>query len=184
MIHIVFEQANVNALKNAIELDENLQGDVLEIKDDYAVGPLYNIYESEGYQQRREWWKNLLENSPYKEQLDIVDDKLTVHNLIKKLEENTEEKVWIWAGQNQHDVCGYYWLMSQLKNFQSRIFILYLNNLPFINEKGQIFYPQHLSEIQPKEFLKAKKLAREITLSEFELDPDEWKKLSNENAMV
>ncbi|HNJ59399.1 MAG TPA: DUF1835 domain-containing protein, partial [Chitinophagaceae bacterium] len=78
MIHIVFEQANVNALKNAIELDENLQGDVLEIKDDYAVGPLYNIYESEGYQQRREWWKNLLENSPYKEQLDIVDDKLTV----------------------------------------------------------------------------------------------------------
>ncbi|MCC6635121.1 MAG: DUF1835 domain-containing protein [Chitinophagaceae bacterium] len=184
MIHIVFEQANVNALKNAIELDENLQGDVLEIKDDYAVGPLYNIYETEGYQQRREWWKNLLENSPYKEQLDIVDDKLTVHNFIKKLEENTEEKVWIWAGQNQHDVCGYYWLMSQLKNFQSRIFILYLNNLPFINEKGQIFYPQHLSEIQPKEFLKAKKLAREITLSEFELDPDEWKKLCNENAMV
>jgi hypothetical protein len=62
--------------------------------------------------------------------------------------------------------------------------VLYLNNLPFINEKGQIFYPQHLSEIQPKEFLKARKLAREITLSEFEVDPDEWKKLCTENAMV
>jgi hypothetical protein len=56
--------------------------------------------------------------------------------------------------------------------------------LPFINEKGQIFYPQHLFEIQPKEFLKAKRLAREITLSEFEVDPDEWKKLCTENAMV
>lgn len=184
MIHIVFETANIDVLQKAIELDNTLNGEIIEIKDDYAVGPLMNINESEGYMQRRDWWKELLENSPYTEQLSIVDDKLTVHNLIKKLEENTEEKVWIWAAQNQHDVCGYYWLMNQLKNYQSRIFILYLNNLPFINEKGQIFYPQHLSEIQPKEFIKAKKLAREITLSEFEVDPDEWKKLCNENAMV
>ena len=184
MIHIVFETANIDVLQKAMELDDTLQGEIVEIKDDFAVGPIENIYETEGYQNRKNWWKELLENSPYKEQLDIVDDKLSAHNLINKLEENTEEKVWIWAGQNQHDVCGYYWLMSQLKNYQSRIFILYLNNLPFINEKGQIFYPQHLSEIQPKEFLKAKKLAREITLSEFEVDPDEWKKLCNENAMV
>ena len=31
---------------------------------------------------------------------------------------------------------------------------------------------------------KQKKLARQITLSEFEVDPDEWKKLSDENATV
>jgi hypothetical protein len=61
---------------------------------------------------------------------------------------------------------------------------LYLNNLPFINEKGQLFYPSTLHEILPKEFLKAKKLARTITLSEFEVDPDEWLRLSAENAMV
>jgi hypothetical protein len=36
----------------------------------------------------------------------------------------------------------------------------------------------------PKEFLKAKKLSRPITLSEFEVDPDEWKKLCSENGMV
>ncbi|HXL57738.1 MAG TPA: DUF3658 domain-containing protein, partial [Chitinophagaceae bacterium] len=53
-----------------------------------------------------------------------------------------------------------------------------------INEKGGIFYPTNIFEIQPKEFLKAKKLARPITLSEFEVDPDEWKKLCNENAMI
>jgi hypothetical protein len=62
--------------------------------------------------------------------------------------------------------------------------ILYLNNLPFINEKGNIFYPVSLNEIPPKEFLKAKKLAREITLSEFEVDPDEWTKLCNENKGI
>ena len=49
--------------------------------------------------------------------------------------------------------------MSQLKNYQSRVFILYLNNLPFINDKGPIFYPEWLHVIPPKEFLIANKLA-------------------------
>lgn len=184
MIHIVFETANIASLQAAIELDESLQGEILEIKDDYAVGPLGDIYGSEGYQARRDWWKQVLEFSPYAEQLDIVDDKLTVHNLLKTLDEQPEEIVWVWMGQNQHDVCGYFWLMSQLKDYQGRVFVLYMNNLPFINEKGNIFYPAHLHEIQPKEFLKAKKLARPITPSEFEVDPDEWKKLCGESAVV
>ncbi len=184
MIHIVFETANIASLQAAIELDESLQGEILEIKDDYAVGPLGDIYGSEGYQSRRDWWKQVLEFSPYAEQLDIVDDKLTVHNLLKTLDEQPEEIVWVWMGQNQHDVCGYFWLMSQLKDYQGRVFVLYMNNLPFINEKGNIFYPAHLHEIQPKEFLKAKKLARPITPSEFEVDPDEWKKLCGESAVV
>ena len=184
MIHIVFEQANVIALQQALILDTDLEGDIIEIKDDFAVGPLADIYLPEGYQHRRDWWKNLLEFSPYTDQLSIVDDKLTVHNLLKRLEEEAGEKVWIWMGQNAHDVCGYFWLISQLNDYQGRIEVLYLNNLPFFTEKGTIFYPTHLYEIQPKEFLKAKKLARPITLSEFEVDPDEWKKICTENAMV
>jgi hypothetical protein len=183
MIHIVFQQADVEVLQKAIEMDESLAGEILEIKDDYAVGPLANLNTAEGWQERRDWWKSLLEFSPYIEQLDMVDDKLTLHQLTKKLDESGED-VWLWMGQNQHDVCGYYWLMSQLKDYQGRIFVLYLNNLPFLNEKGSLFYPTAIHEILPKEILKAKKLARPITLSEFEVDPDEWKKLANENAMV
>jgi hypothetical protein len=186
MIHIVFQEADVLVLQKVIELDESLSGDVRIIRDDYAVGPLGDIYETEGYQQRREWWKQLLEISPYNtdQLMGMVDDRLAVHNLKKDLDENPKEELWLWMGQNQHDVCGYYWLISQLKEYQGRVVVLYFNNLPFINEKGQIFYPTTLHEIQPKEFLKAKKLNRKVTLSEFEVDPDEWKKLCNENAMV
>lgn len=265
MIHIVFEASNVEVLSKAFELDPSMQGNIIEIKDDFAVGPIVDIYDTYGYQLRRDWWKELLEFTPYKEQMDLVNDKLTVFNLLKRLdgvsdseesaltiseeihEDNVEteklqldqetpkrleavpenkeivtitqketkstkkvsrgykkeskkskkasreemastptdqEDVWIWMGQNQHDVCGYYWLMPQLKNYQGRIHVLYLNNLPFINEKGSIFYPTHLFQIQPKEFLKAKKLSRPITLSEFESDPDEWKKLCSESAIV
>ncbi len=184
MIHLVFNTADIAALEAAIELDENLVGKVVEIKDDYAVGPLKDIYDTEGYQIRRDWWTSILEYSPYVDQLDIVDDKLTVHHLQNALAHDENEEIWIWMGQNVHDVCGYYWFMSQFKELQGRIQVLYLNNLPFLNEKGQLFYPTHLSQIQPKEFLKAKKLARPITLSEFELDPDEWKKICEENEGV
>ena len=186
MIHIVFQEADIQVLQKAIELDESLQGKVEIIRDDYAVGPIENIYETEGYQQRRDWWKSLLEISPYNtdQLMDMVDDRLAIHNLKKELDENPKEELWIWMGQNQHDVCGYYWLVSQLQPYQGRVVVLYMNNLPFINEKGQIFYPAALHEIQPKEFMKAKKLNRNITLSEFEVDPDEWRKLCGENAMV
>ena len=184
MIHLVFETANVAILQSAIEMDESLAGKIIEIKDDYAVGPIADIYETEGYQARRNWWMELLKYSPYEEQIDIVDDKLVVHQLIQDLQESENEQVWIWMGQNAHDVCGYYWLMSQLKELQGKVQVLYLNNLPFLNEKGQLFYPTNLSQIQPSEFLKAKKLARPITLSEFELDPDEWKKLCIDNGFV
>jgi hypothetical protein len=184
MIHLVFNTADIAAIEAAIELDETLAGKVIEIKDDYAVGPLLEIYETEGYQTRRDWWQNVLAFSPYSEQLDIVDDKLTVNQLVNTLNHDENEVLWIWMGQNAHDVSGYYWLMSQFKDYQGRIQVLYLNNLPFLNEKGQLFYPTYLSQIQPKEFLKAKKLARPITLSEFELDPDEWKKLCMENEGI
>ncbi len=184
MIHIVFETANVKALQTAMEMDELLQGEILEIKDDFAVGPIAGIYETEGYQQRRDWWKEVVQFSPYENQLDIVDDKLTVHNLVNTLTQDESQEAWIWMGQNAHDVSGYFWLMSQLASFAGRIQVLYLNNLPFFNEKGSIFYPTHLHEIQPREFLKAKKLARPITLGEFNLDQDEGKKIGGENAMV
>lgn len=186
MIHIVFQQADVTTLKKAIELDESLKGDIIEIKDDFAIGPLENIDTAEGWSAREEWWRGLLSQSPHANEnvVGSFDDRKTVDDLKTRLDENEKEVAWLWMGQNQHDVCGYYWLISQLKEYQGRIFVLFFNNLPFINEKGNIFYPTTLHEIQPKEFLKAKKLNRAVTLSEFEVDPDEWKKLAAENAMV
>lgn len=186
MIHIVFNEPDIAVLKQAIELDESLQGDVIQIKDDYAVGPLENIYVGEGKEARKNWWREVLAGGDYdgKVDTDEVDDYKTIAELVGTMRRNEDEKIWIWAAQNKHDVSGYYWLLKYMQEFQGRVFILYLNNLPFINEKGQIFYPTWLSTIPPKEFLKAKKLARPITLSEFEVDPDEWAKLCSENKGV
>lgn len=186
MIHIVFNEDDIAVLEQAIELDETLLGEVLQVQDDYAVGPLKDIYTEEGIANRRHWWKEVLAGTDLEKKLDegAVDDNKLVAFIIERLQNNEEEKVWIWAAQNKHDVSGYYWLISQLKDFQGRVYILYLNNLPFINEKGQLFYPEWISTIQPKEMTKAKKLARLVTPSEFEVDPDEWTKLCNEEKGV
>lgn len=184
MIHIVFQQADVDVLKEAMKLDETMQGKVFEIKDEWGVGPLKDIDTEEGWNLRMDWWRELLKGSPYEKNIGSFDDRETVKKIKQALNENETEEAWIWMGQNQHDVTGYFWLMPQLREFQGRLMILYLNNLPFINEKGQLFYPWGVHDILPKEAVKAKKLARPVTLSEFEIDPDEWKKISEENATV
>lgn len=186
MIHIVFQHNDVTALEKSFDLDETLNGEIIEIKDDFAVGPIANIFSVEGIEARKHWWRAVLAGTENSGVVDSgeIDDNKTVLDLIKKLQSNPEEVVWIWAAPNKHDVSGYYWLISQLKDFQGRIFILYLNNLPFINEKGHIFYPENIFEIPAKEFIKAKKLARPVTSGEFEVDTDEWTKLCNENQGV
>jgi len=186
MIHVVFNEPDVEILNKAIEMDDTMAGEVLLIRDDYAVGPLANIYLPEGQEQRRDWWRNVFVGSDHEGIVEEgkVDDPAVVTKIKELLTNDEEQVVWIWAAQNKHDVCGYYWLISQLVDFQGRVHILYLNNLPFINEKGNIFYPDWLSQIQPKEFLKAKKLARPVTLSEFEVDSDEWNKITQDEREV
>ena len=45
MLHIVFQQSDINTLQKAIELDETLQGEIIQIEDEFAVGPIADIYD-------------------------------------------------------------------------------------------------------------------------------------------
>jgi hypothetical protein len=195
LIHIVFGQSSVPVLGEAIAMDEKMSGDILCFEDDLSVGPLFILDTKEGRAGRKQFWQQLAgiaplpappegEATPASATEEDTQDADRFNTLKAQLKENPEQEVWIWAGQNARDVCGYYWLVSQLYDFAGRIHIIYLNNLPFLNEKGAVFYPTHLHQILPKEFLKAKKLARPISLAEYELDGDEWHRLMNENAGI
>lgn len=199
VLHIVFGQSSASNLKAAFELDPNLDGEILCFDDDLSVGPLFILDTPDGRRARKEWWAMMQAQGPVAagtqaalaveggaetQTAAVPEDVDPVRALKGRLREEEELSVWIWAGQNAADVCGYYWLISQLDRFSGRIHLIYLNNLPFLNEKNGVFYPTHLHQILPKEFLKAKKLAREVSLAEFELDGDEWHRLMNENAGV
>ncbi len=91
-----------------------MQGEVIQIKDEYAVGPLEHIYTDEGIEARKQWWRDVLAGGDYDGSVDSgkVDDPKTVAELDAGMEENANEIIWIWAAQNKHDVSGYYWLLS------------------------------------------------------------------------
>lgn len=187
MIHIVFQEADKQVLEKSFEPNEEILQEVIVLNDLYEFGPVKNTISEEAVAERENWWNNIYEGNEnlvkYQPGMAAKDAE-TVNDLLRKLEEDPEEIIWIWAAQNSHDVSGYYWLISQLKSYQGRVFILYLNNLPFINEKNLIFYPKYLHQILPSEFRKARKLSRVVTLSEFETDPDEWEKLMKENKGI
>lgn len=186
MLHIVFQTSDIAALQKSFTLDETLQGDVLQIKDDFAVGPIGATFTVEETEERKQWWREVTAGGDYDGLVDngAIDDQKTITNLAERMNNDPEEIIWIWVAQNKHDISGYYWLISQLKDLQGRVFILHLHNLPFISEKGNIFYPNNIFEIPAREFLKAKKLARQVTPAEFEIDADEWTRLCKENKGV
>src|SRR5262245_2331363 len=104
MIHIVFQTADVQVLKQAMELDEIIKGEVFEIKDEWGVGPLQALETEEGWKAREDWWRNLLAGSPYGENIvGSFDDRKTVEAIKNILAADKDQQAWIWMGQNQHD---------------------------------------------------------------------------------
>src|SRR5882757_7555483 len=103
MIHIVFQRPDTEALKKSFELDASLQGDIIQIEDDFAVGPLKDIFSTEGWEIRREWWRYVLAGGDYDGRVDsgdVANDRDTVAALIERLRNEPEEIVWIWAARS------------------------------------------------------------------------------------
>lgn len=181
LIHITFDKAGADSLRQSFDLDDIISGEIIVLEDDLAFGPLKKKSGEGSELTRQLWWEEAFNGEEFL-LLNQYSEKLI--DLCQKMRSDDNNEIWIWAGQNTRDVCGYYALLSPLADFMSRVYLIYLNNLPFINDKGGIFYPLQLSEILPKEFLKARKLAREITPAEFEMDGEEWRRLKEENARV
>src|ERR1700748_1390084 len=99
MIHIVFQHNDIDALKKSFELEPSLQGEVILIEDDLAVGPLKDIYTSEGWEARQEWWRGVTAGGDHDGIVDngqVSDDRVTVASLKEKLSRDPSEIVWIW----------------------------------------------------------------------------------------
>ena len=57
MMHVVFNEPDLEVIAKAIQLDESLTGEIVIVRDDYAVGPLDNIFTAEGAENRLAWWQ-------------------------------------------------------------------------------------------------------------------------------
>jgi hypothetical protein len=179
MFHIVFDSRGAELLNAAMDLDEALDGEIVYFRDDYSLGPINDIFSDGGLAARKKWWAEIREEEKISNSDEPDSERLL--EIVQRMKEEEFDQIWIWMAPNVRDVTGYYWLVAQLKEFSGRIYLLSLNNLPFINEKGHVFYPSSLAEIPAREFVKARKLARPVSPAEFETEPDEWFRLAAEN---
>jgi len=179
MIHIIAGDEAAKNLEAAFLLDENLRGDVLILKDMLGIGPIELDAEMNHDEVRTECWKIMSPN-----QIDHTSQDL--HNVLQLIEKAVaeEEPVCFWMAPCVTDVCAYFWLLPYFKKQADMLHTINIIGLPFLNEKGQLFYPKNFSEVVPTEFLKTKRLLKKVTVAEYEVEGDEWTKLQTESTWV
>lgn len=154
---------------------------VIVLKDILNVGP---ILKSEGQsfsEMRTAFWQLIIAND---KQETVVEDMEHLLNVSKKMFEDETVQAWFWMAPLPADICAYYWLLPYLSKHSGRFMLINIAGLPFLNETGKLFFPKSISEIAPKEVLKATKLARPASASEIEVDTYEWKQLQAQNAAI
>lgn len=180
--HIVVGDMAAAPLQEAAMLEPSLQGEVLALKDLLHVGPIKKEGEEDTFSGiRSAFWQEIINNDKNPVQVNDMERLLEVS---KALYDDPEAVVWFWMAPWPADICAYYWMLPYLSKHPGRFFALNIAGLPFLDVNGKVFYPKNLSEILPKELVKARKLARQVTLAEVETDGEEWRRLVEENAGI
>lgn len=179
--HIVTGDVAGGPLKEAIAADETMAGEVVVIKDVLSVGPLHKEDGQKFSDVRSAFWQQVVVNEKTPIQVDDMERLLEVST---QMANNEEAKAWVWIAPWPADIATYYWTIKYLSKYPDRFFVVNIAGLPFLDENGKLFYPKSIGEIQPKELIKAKRLARKVTPAEVETDGEEWRKLTKDNAGI
>lgn len=175
--HFTVGDMAAQPLKEAIlENDE-----VIVIKDLLHIGSLAKQDGQSFSELRSSFWQVV---APNEKNPIVVDDMERLLEVSAAMYKDETIQAWFWVAPWAADVCAYYWLLPYLSKHLGRFYIVNIAGLPFLDEQGKLYYPKNISEIAPKELIKAKKLARQITPSEVEVDTDEWKKLVEDNMEI
>jgi hypothetical protein len=179
--HIVTGDLASASLKEAIAMNTEMEGEILVIKDVLSVGPLQKEEGQKFSELRTVFWQQVAPNDKNPIHADDLDRLLQTGNELSK---NESDKVWVWVAPWPADICTYHWMLQYLGKYIGRLYVINIAGLPFLDEDGKVFFPRSIAEIQPKELVKARRLARLVTPAELEVDGDEWKKIVKENAGI
>ncbi|OJW81047.1 MAG: hypothetical protein BGO69_03000 [Bacteroidetes bacterium 46-16] len=179
--HIVVGDIAAGPLKEAISMEPELKGEVLVLKDILHVGPLQKQEGQSFSELRSAYWQEVAPNVKEPIEVDDMERLLEVSNVMYKDEEAV---AWFWMAPWPADVCAYHWMLRYLSKHPGRFYLLNIAGLPFLDENGKVYYPKSIGEILPKELVKARRLARQVTPAEVEVDGEEWNKLVQENEGI
>jgi len=179
--HFVIGDAAAQAVKEAVMNEPSMQGEVIVLRDSLHIGPLKKEEGTSFSEMRAAFWQQMVLNEKTPVQVDDMERLLEVSNEMFKDE---TINAWLWMAPWPADVTAYHWMLPYLSKHKGRYYLVNIAGLPFLDENGKVYYPKSIGEILPKELIKARRLARQVTPAEIEMDSDEWKKLVEENEMI
>lgn len=179
--HIVVGDVAGDRLKETIQNEPSMAGEVLVLKDILHVGPLRKAEGQTFSELRSAFWNEVAANDKNPVQVDDMERLLEVS---KQLFDNEDAQAWYWMAPAPADVTGFHWVLPYLGKHLTRFYLVNIAGLPFLNEQGKVYYPKSFGEILPKEIVKARRLARLVTPAELEIDGEEWRKLVEENTGI
>lgn len=172
-VHIVVGDHAAETLKTAFDSIEKSEP-IFVVKDVFNVGPL----------RSEELPFSLLRAGFWQEVSGVeqvaVDDLERLMELSTQLTNGDADEVCFWMSGIPAELCTYFWLLHFLKKHMGKFYIINISGLPFIDDEGKLFYPEGIASLPQRQVLKAVKLARMVTPSEWETDGDEWKRLIGE----
>lgn len=179
-IHIITDSEAAAMLEKVLkEQESEEQNEILLLKDSLNTGLLRS--DDLPFSQLRTSYIEQINETALK---SPVDDLERIMSVSTRLSNGEDAKLCFWMAANAADVCAFYWLLHYLKKHKGKLSVINISGLPFINEDGQLFYADILSQLPEKEIIKSLRLMRTITPSEWETLQDEWKKLREENAAL
>lgn len=179
--HIVIGDNAATPLLEAMNMETEMAGEVIVLRDLLHLGPLRKEEGKSFSAMRTDFWKEVINDE--KEEV-IVDDLERLLEVSTQLNNNPDDVVWLWMAPWPADVSAYYWMLSYLSKHLDKYFVLNLGGLPFLDEEGKVYYPTNMSAILPKELVKARRLARAVTPAEMEVDGEEWSNIVEENSGI
>ncbi|CAH2215427.1 DUF1835 domain-containing protein [Tepidibacter aestuarii] len=115
-VHIVFGDSAEGTLKYFFENNENkFNGEVINFREDYSIGPIYEIDTEKGLRKRIEWVEKILKKvceDDYFE--DIKKEFINTYKTIKNIDKDS--KIVIWYGENIDNQVGLRHLNALLRN--------------------------------------------------------------------
>lgn len=178
--HLVCGEEAARPLQEAISAEPAMAGEIIVLRDDLQTGPLQRAEGQSFKSLRSEWWQQMAP-AAHPAAAEDLERLLELSNAMNR---SASATAWFWLAPCPTDACAYTWMLSVLGRHIGRLFVLNIANLPFLDENGKVFYPEKLRELQARELIKARRLARPVTASELEMEHDTWARLVAENGMV
>ncbi|MGM0845613.1 MAG: DUF1835 domain-containing protein [Bacillota bacterium] len=120
--HILFGDSSAGGVKMALkEVEMNEDEKVLIFSDLFSIGPVGNLDEEEGIQQRLEWLENhLIEEDDFSQEYQHA-----FHTTLSEISAIPHDvPITIWAGENAHEQMGLRLVMSLLKGKSNSIIVI------------------------------------------------------------